>query len=101
MLLLKGPLKADITSPLFNPLLNPAGHANLPRAYFQICGVDGLRDEELIYERVLREDNKTETKIDYYEGLPHAFWEFFPTLESHIAKWEDDSVKGLKWLLSK
>lgn len=46
----------DRTSPLYSPLINPNGHKHLPPTYFQICGIDPLRDEGLIYERELREE---------------------------------------------
>jgi acetyl esterase/lipase len=50
--------------PMFSPLLWPSGHSGLPPAYFQICGADPLRDEALIYERLLREKESTATKVD-------------------------------------
>jgi acetyl esterase/lipase len=50
--------------PLFSPLLWPTGHSDLPPQYFQICGADPLRDEALIYERLLREKEATATKVD-------------------------------------
>ena len=66
-------LKPDEASPLFSPLLHP-NLKGLPPAYFQIGGLDPLRDEALIYERVLREESGIETKMDIYEGFGHMFW---------------------------
>ncbi|TFY83577.1 hypothetical protein EWM64_g446 [Hericium alpestre] len=44
----------DMQNPEIAPLLYPS-HAGLPPLYIQICGMDSLRDEELLYERMLRE----------------------------------------------
>ena len=60
--------------------------------------MDPLRDEALIYEKVLREDYGTKTKVDIYPGFPHAFWSFFPTLKAS-EKVVEDAVKGVQWLL--
>lgn len=65
-------LKPDEASPLFSPLLHP-NFRDLPPAFFQVCGLDPLRDEALIYENVLRE-NGVETKLDVYDGCGHMFW---------------------------
>jgi acetyl esterase/lipase len=73
--------KPDPASPLFSPFLHPDGHAGLPPMYFQVCGMDPLRDEALIYEKVLREDYGVKTKLDVYPGLPHGFWIFFSGYE--------------------
>lgn len=89
---------ADRGSELFSPLLFKTGHACLPPSYFQICGQDPLRDEALIYERVLREDEGLKTKVDVYPGLPHGFWSVFPKIESS-KRFVEESVKGVKWLL--
>ncbi|KAF9269815.1 hypothetical protein L218DRAFT_291499 [Marasmius fiardii PR-910] len=40
--------------PRFSPLLLPS-HKGLPPTFFQICGYDPLRDEGLLYEKVLKE----------------------------------------------
>ncbi|KAF9774470.1 hypothetical protein IL306_007548 [Fusarium sp. DS 682] len=88
----------DTSSPLFVPFIWPTGHHALPRTYFQVCGMDILRDEDLIYEQVLREDNGIETRLDIYPGMPHIFWGSFAHL-GQGKKAAVDLVEGIKWLL--
>lgn len=88
----------DPQSPMFVPYLWPTGHAGLPKAYLQICGMDTLRDEGLIYEQTLKE-NGTETRLDVYPGMPHIFWGSFPML-SQAKKAAVELEEGIKWLLS-
>lgn len=66
-------VKPDVNSTLFNPLLHP-NLQNLPPAFFQLGGLDPLRDEALIYERVLREENHVPTRLNVYDGFCHMFW---------------------------
>ena len=66
-------LKPDVASPLFSPLLHP-NLKGLPPAFFQLGGLDPLRDEALIYERVVREESDTPTKLNVYDGFGHMFW---------------------------
>jgi acetyl esterase/lipase len=47
-------------------LLPPGRHANHPPVCFQVCGYDALRDEALIYEKVLREQCGVKTKLSVY-----------------------------------
>ncbi|KAM0338117.1 hypothetical protein ACHAPU_011445 [Fusarium lateritium] len=88
----------DTSSPLFVPFIWPTGHHDLPRTYFQVCGLDILRDEDLIYEQVLREENGIETKLNVYPGMPHIFWGNFAHLDQG-KKAAVDLVEGIKWLL--
>ncbi|CAK1357172.1 AB hydrolase superfamily protein [Cercospora beticola] len=88
----------DRSDPLFSPLVWKTGHKGLPPQYFQICGADPLRDEALVYERLLREDEGTETKVDMYPGQPHGYWSIFPTMKAS-KRFVEDSVKGVQWLL--
>ncbi|KAK8138899.1 lipase 2 [Apiospora sp. TS-2023a] len=95
-------LQADPESPLFVPFLfgerSPRGHRDLPPAYLQVCGLDPLRDEALIYERVLREEVGVRTRLDLYKGLGHYFWTNFPRLEAS-RRFVEDTFRGVKWLL--
>ncbi|KUJ23210.1 alpha/beta-hydrolase [Mollisia scopiformis] len=95
---------------LFEKLYNPdpkskyrtpmlfKSHKDLPATYFQICGMDPLRDEAFIYEDILREENGIKTKVDVYPGLPHGFWSYFPEAE-FSKKLQEDCIGGMKWLL--
>lgn len=74
------------------------GHRDLPPAYFQICGLDPLRDEGLIYERVLREEADVKTKVDVYKGFGHYFWTNWPQLDQSKV-FVEDTIRGVKWLL--
>ena len=60
--------------------------------------MDPLRDEAIIYEKILREESGVRTKIDLYPGLPHGFWSFFPNTE-FTRNQQEDSVNGMAWLL--
>jgi len=96
-------LKPDTTSPLFVPFLygqTEEGHRGLPPAYFQVGGLDPLRDEALIYERVLREEAEVETRLDLYPGFGHYFWTNFPELDMS-KKFVQDTLAGVKWLLDR
>jgi acetyl esterase/lipase len=96
-------LKAEPESPLICPWnygRTEPGHRGLPPAYLQVCGLDPLRDEALIYERVLREEVGVETKLDLYPGVGHYFWTNFPLLEKSRV-FVEDTVKGFQWLLER
>ena len=91
----------DESDPIYYaPFNHPNGHAGLPPAYFQVNGLDLLRDEALIYERVLREECGIRTKMDVYPGLPHGYWSFFTTLKSSD-RFREDIIRGTGWLLGK
>ncbi|KAJ6537143.1 Alpha/Beta hydrolase protein [Mycena capillaripes] len=89
-------LKANPSNLEVSPLL--LSHEDIPPAYIQICGLDPLRDEGLLYERLLRDDG-IQTKLDMYPGLPHGFHAFFPQLAAS-RKWDVDFRAGLGWLLA-
>ncbi|KAI0895716.1 putative lipase/esterase [Annulohypoxylon nitens] len=98
---LHGLLKASWTDPRITPFLYGGlenGHHDLPPAYLQICGIDPLRDEGLIYERVLREEAGVKTRLDLYKGFGHYFWTNWPQLEQS-RQFVEDTREGVKWLL--
>ncbi|TLD29570.1 hypothetical protein E2P81_ATG05864 [Venturia nashicola] len=90
--------KPDNKSHLFNIFAAPYDFKDLPPTFFQICGMDPLRDEALIYERLLREKYDTKTLLKLYPGFPHAFWTIAPTLKSS-EMFVKDTTDGIKWLL--
>ena len=52
----------DPNDPRFSVILAP-NHKGLPPAYLLISGLDPLRDEGLLYEKILKESN-VPTKLD-------------------------------------
>jgi len=85
---------------LYSVLIHPKGHADLPKAFFQIDGMDPLRDEGLIYERVLREEYSIPTRLNVYPGLPHGHWAIFPMLKS-ADLFRREQVAGMGWVLDR
>ncbi|KAA1468765.1 hypothetical protein DENSPDRAFT_539888 [Dentipellis sp. KUC8613] len=78
------------------PLLK-SDHTGLPPAVIQVCGMDPLRDEGILYAQLLQEAG-INTKLYIYPGVPHAFYLGF----SHIKqgrKYIEDLKSGLQWLL--
>jgi acetyl esterase/lipase len=93
-----GHYKPDPKSHLFNLFAPPINFSNLPPTMIQICGMDPLRDEAMIYERLLREEYNCKTKRYMYPGLPHGYWSFFP--QGDVSKkFVQETVEGMEWLL--
>ncbi|KAI1612395.1 Alpha/Beta hydrolase protein [Exophiala viscosa] len=91
----------DVSSPIhaaFNtqPMSKHAGIA--PKVYFQICGMDMLRDDSFIYAAIL-EDLGVQTRVDVYPGTPHTFWSLFPIKQAQT--WKADKTRGVGWLLGR
>ncbi|KAK3063710.1 hypothetical protein LTS18_013388 [Coniosporium uncinatum] len=84
-------------SPLWSPVNATSGQEGLPPAYLQACGMDPLRDDALIYEKMLNTAG-VKTKLDLYPGVPHGFWMLHPMLAS-AKKAKKDDVNGIGWLL--
>ncbi|KAJ7786683.1 Alpha/Beta hydrolase protein [Mycena olivaceomarginata] len=89
-----------LAGPPADPELSPllADHNGLPPTHLQICGLDPLRDEGLLYERLLREQGIL-TRLDIYPGVPHGFNSMLPEM-TVTKKWNADLREGLKWVLA-
>ncbi|OAP62023.1 hypothetical protein AYL99_04226 [Fonsecaea erecta] len=79
---------------------HPNGHRGVAPALFQIDGMDPLRDEGLLYERVLSEECGVKTKTYVYPGQPHYHWAIFPFLKAS-EKFRVEQVEGMGWLLGR
>lgn len=80
-----GHYNPDYTSHLFNPWAPGVDLSGYPPVFFQIAGMDPLRDEGLLLERHLRQECGVATQLKVYPALPHAFW-FVPLPElAHAA----------------
>ncbi|KFY85675.1 hypothetical protein V500_08204 [Pseudogymnoascus sp. VKM F-4518 (FW-2643)] len=67
--------------PLFSVLFWDTDLKTFPVTYLQACGLDVLRDDALIFEKLLRQNGSVKTKLDFYPGVPHAFNAAFPELK--------------------
>lgn len=97
--MLLGYYKPDVTSALWSPFNAASPFRDLPPTFVQVCGRDIIRDDGLIYERMLR-DCGTKTRLNVYQGLFHAFWAFLPECKGS-KEFMVDIALGFAWLLNK
>ena len=89
----------DVNSPLWDPYNHSQGHRGVAKAFFQAGGLDPLRDEAVLYDRVLRESGVL-TRFNLYSGYGHMFWTNYPELQAST-KFVEDTLVGVKWLLER
>ena len=89
---------ASANDPRMSFLLHDEHVGLPPRAYVQVCGLDILRDEGLLWAEVAKRGSGTESRIDVYSGLSHGFWRFRQIKVSR--EWMDDLLYGIKYLLN-
>ncbi|GAM86524.1 hypothetical protein ANO11243_045380 [Dothideomycetidae sp. 11243] len=82
----------DINSPWFCPLNAPNPHVGMPPTFLQISGGDVLRDDGLVYARLLQEHG-VKTRLVVYPGAPHGYRR---QKQPNI-----DMLEGFAWLLGK
>ncbi|SPO01638.1 related to lipase/esterase [Cephalotrichum gorgonifer] len=76
---------------------SPEQVKGLPPTVFGITGLDPLRDEGLLYAKILTEAG-VPTDIHLFKGVPHGFRRFGQLSEA--ARWDRVLVDGIKWALS-
>lgn len=86
----------DVFSPDFSPFNDPTPHRGMPPVHIQVCGWDPLRDDGLVYEKILKEHG-VKTKMEVYPGVPHGF-RVFPGLAMAKRSFFDQ-ILGVGWLL--
>ncbi|OAP58567.1 hypothetical protein AYL99_07657 [Fonsecaea erecta] len=95
-------LQTDFHSPWFSPLnldLHAIKEHHPNRVYVHAGELDILRDDAVIYERVLREDGIAETKIDVLAGYAHVGWLSIPFPEAHTPEIKEMTMNGMAWVL--
>ncbi|KAK4120121.1 alpha/beta-hydrolase [Parathielavia appendiculata] len=85
-----------------NLKLNPGNAApeqvkGLPPTVFGIAGLDPLRDEGLLYAKMLTESG-VPTNVHLFKGVPHGFRRFGDKL-SASKKWDEVMENGIRWAL--
>jgi acetyl esterase/lipase len=89
----------DTKSPLWDPYGHSDGHKGVAKAFFQVGGLDPLRDEAVLYDQKLREAGVL-TRFELYSGYGHMFWTNYPELEKST-EFVQDTLKGVRWLLER
>jgi acetyl esterase/lipase len=87
----------DQKSALWDPFNHPDGHQRAAKAFFQVCGLDPLRDEAVLYDRRLREAGVL-TRFELYRGVGHMFWTNYPEMRGS-GEFVEDTLRGFRWLL--
>jgi len=71
----------------------------LPPTVFGIAGLDPLRDEALLYAKLLSEAG-VPTDIRLFKGVPHGHRRFGDALRAS-KHWDDCIEEGIQWVLTK
>ena len=73
----------DFLSEDFSPFNLKVPFSVLPPMYVQVVGLGVLRDDGVIYAKVLA-DNGIFVKLDAYPGMPHGHFNIWPRLKQRI-----------------
>lgn len=97
-------LRPDVHSPWFSPInldLSRVRDEHPGKVYVQCGNLDILRDDALIYEQILRDEDIAETRIDVFEGYDHAAWISLPFPQCHSQEMREKTLDGMAWLLGR
>lgn len=90
---------ADPTSPMFCPFHHSHGLKGLPRTYVQVGGKDCVRDDGIIYTKLVQ-DAGVETRFDNHEALGHESWTIFTDMAApNSTELKGKTLDAMKWLL--
>ncbi|KAJ5090862.1 Alpha/Beta hydrolase protein [Penicillium argentinense] len=89
----------DFLSEDFSPFNSTVSFHGHPRTYVQIAGMDVIRDDGLVYAKVLR-DHGVDVRLDAYPGMPHGHFSLWPQLRSSLDS-QVDTVWHAGWLLGR
>ncbi|KAJ5266751.1 hypothetical protein N7478_009559 [Penicillium angulare] len=89
--------RQDFLSEDFSPFNMDVPFSEIPRTYVQVAGLDELRDDGIIYAKVL-EDSGVDVRFDVYPGMPHGHFNMWPGLKASI-KSQEDTIWYFGWLL--
>ncbi|GKT44644.1 AB hydrolase superfamily protein [Colletotrichum spaethianum] len=92
-------LEPDIKSPWYSPLNDPEAIPKCPKTYIQVGDRDPLRDDGLIYAKILK-DNGVEARVDNYPNWGHQGWSIFAPADTP-ADLGPNTMKGLRWLMGR
>lgn len=67
--------------------------------YIQCGELDILRDDAVIYERILREGDIAETRMDVLKGYDHVASVSFPFPNCHSQEIREKTLDDMAWLL--
>ncbi|KAF2731114.1 alpha/beta-hydrolase [Polyplosphaeria fusca] len=96
--LLQMPSPPDLHDTKCNPgNATPEQVRGMPKTVFGIAGLDPLRDEGLLYAKMLAE-NGVPVKVNLFKGVPHGFTRFGGKLRA-VRDWEGVVEGGLGWIL--
>ncbi|KAF7551082.1 hypothetical protein G7046_g7814 [Stylonectria norvegica] len=88
------------TDTMLNPgNATPSQVEGLPPTTFGIAGLDPLRDEGLLFAKMLAEAGVA-TNVNLFKGVPHGFRRFGDRL-SASARWDMVMEDGIRWALTR
>jgi acetyl esterase/lipase len=97
---LKGPGTPDLKDTKLNIVnATPDEVKGMPPTVFGIAGLDPLRDEGLLYAKLLSEAG-VPTDVNLFKGLPHGARRFGSLLKAN-EHWDQVHQQGILWALSK
>lgn len=97
-------LAPDFASPWFSPLNLDLGSIkghHPPKVFLQAGELDCLRDDAVVYDKIMSDSGVTEMRLKVVKDLGHVAWCTFPMPDAHTDDIKTISLDGMAWLLQK